>query len=381
MKILLLSAYDAESHRLWRERLRAGLPDCQFTMLVLPPRYFSWRIRGNALSWAYAERQVLSAGYDLLLATSMVDLATLRGLVPELTRIPTVVYFHENQFAYPQTAAQNASVEPQMVSLFSALAADRVVFNTEYNRSSFLDGLNALLRRLPDQVPEGLVDRLAANSRVIPVPVDGPAAPSVRSLAPSSSDRFALVWNHRWEYDKGPEKLLAAIAALPPDLPLTCHIVGQQFRREPAAFAELHQLLVTRGWLGNWGYLASIEGYHRLLANSHAVLSTALHDFQGLAVLEAVAFGCLPVVPDRLAYRELFAPQWRYASDYEPGVARSHLATDRESQDCANTICGYISLWLDDALPGAPDLQALAADKLAASYRELFNSVAGKGTK
>ncbi len=91
MRVLLLSAYAAGSHVHWRERLTAMLPDWQLTVLELPPRHFNWRIRGNPLYWSMAERETLEAGYDLVLATSMVDLATLRGLVPALAPVPTAL--------------------------------------------------------------------------------------------------------------------------------------------------------------------------------------------------------------------------------------------------------------------------------------------------
>ena len=70
--------------------------------------------RGNPLSWAVSERAELERDYDLVVATSMVDLATLKGLVPSLANTPSVVYFHENQFAYPLSAEQHNSIEPQM---------------------------------------------------------------------------------------------------------------------------------------------------------------------------------------------------------------------------------------------------------------------------
>ena len=88
MKILLLSAYDAASHRVWREGLVRHIDEHEWTVLTLPPRFFAWRARGNALTWAFQEREVLDRKYDLLFVTSMTDLAELKGIVPSLSAIP-----------------------------------------------------------------------------------------------------------------------------------------------------------------------------------------------------------------------------------------------------------------------------------------------------
>jgi glycosyltransferase involved in cell wall biosynthesis len=315
---LLLSAYDADSHRHWRQCLCAGLDDWQWQVLSLPPRHFNWRVRGNPLQWFVAERERLEADYDLLLVTSMVDLATLRGLVPALASLPSLVYFHENQFAYPPGRGQHGVLEAQMVSIYSAMAADQLLFNSRYNLDSFLAGVAALLKRLPDKLPTSIVDELGAKAQVLPVPVE-PASVSALEL---DSTRLQVVWNHRWEYDKGVGGLLEITESLVAQaLPFTLHVVGRQFRERPAEFDRLESCLGEAGALGHWGYLEDRSEYMALLAACDVVVSTALHDFQGLSVLEACAMDCTPLVPDRLVYPEWFDADFRYA-DSEQAVQR-----------------------------------------------------------
>lgn len=363
MKVLLLSPYDAPSHAYWRKGLCRHLDDWQWTCLALPARFFSWRVRGNSLTWSYEQRAVLEAPYDLLIATSMTDLATLRGLVPRLAAVPSVLYFHENQFAYPASARQRVGVEPQMVSLYAALAADCLLFNSRYNFTSFMAGVTALLKKLPDAVPQGVVEGLAAKAEVLPVPLERPVvSPAARGAAPP----LQVVWNHRWEYDKGPELLLAAIAALPKDLPLQFHVIGQQFRRTPLEFEHIRDLLDQRGWRGRWGYLESAAEYQALLAQAHVVLSTAHHDFQGLAVLEAVAAGCQPLVPERLAYPEWFPQNFLYASG--------------ENETAA--LCARLQALVRSATAtavDAPDISPLYWEHLQLAYRAVLTKVAQPG--
>lgn len=312
MKVLLLSAYHAESHRQWAEGLQRHCAGIDWTVLSLPPRHFSWRIRGNGLSWSMLEADTLRAGYDAILATSMTDLATLRGLCPELAMTPAVVYFHENQFAYPASERQHASLEPAMVNLYSALAAQKVLFNSHYNRDSMIEGCKALLSRLPDFVPTAQVLARLSAAEVLPVGID-PLEPAL----PRSGGRLQVIWNHRWEYDKGPEGLLAVARACDAlGLVADFHVVGQRFRRQPPAFAELRTLLESSATLGlgSWGYL-EVDDYRRLLAHCDIVLSTALHDFQGLSVLEAVAAGCVPLLPKRLCYPEFYPGSSLYLGD------------------------------------------------------------------
>ncbi|WP_236011957.1 tRNA-queuosine alpha-mannosyltransferase domain-containing protein [Marinobacter mangrovi] len=308
-RVLLLSGYDAGSHRRWREQLVNSQPDFDWEVLALAPRYFRWRIRGNALSWL--DEPPLQESWDLIVATSMVDLAGLRAFHRHLATVPALLYMHENQFAYPDSGDQHASVDHQMVNLYSALAADQVAFNSEWNRASFLQGIRALLNRLPDAIPEGVAERIDRKSSVLPVPIDDALFEARKH--PINRDCPHLLWNHRWEYDKGPDRLQALLDHLVASgLDFRLSVVGEQFRRQPEAFEAIRTRHGER--LVNWGFLPDRADYDGLLRQADVVLSTALHDFQGLAMLEAMAGGCLALAPDRLAYPEYVARTGLYPS-------------------------------------------------------------------
>lgn len=328
-KILLLSAYDASSHKQWRMRLASMFPHYDWTQLALPARNFNWRIRGNSLLWGFGEFDALDKEYDLLIATSMVDLSSLRGFVPALAKIPSIVYFHENQFVYPAgTEQENRNVEPQLVPLYAALCADAIVFNSEYNRSTFLEGSRSLIQKLPDDLPPELLTQLK-KSEVIPVPL-----PMIKIPSRGASDNKLLevVWNHRWEYDKGPGLLLQLVRLLVErKAPVRLHIVGEQFRVRPLEFEPMQALLRQHASTlniaeGEFGFMHNQQDYFALLQRCDVVLSTALHDFQGLAIQEASAFGCTPLAPDNLVYPEYLTAQFLYPVQDQGEQTALHIA-------------------------------------------------------
>lgn len=358
MRCLLLSAYHAPSHAYWCEGLQQAFPQWHWQLLTLPARYFNWRIRGNALHLAYHYKAQLEQPFDLIIATSMTDLAGLRSFCPRLSRVPSILYFHENQFEYPGNQVQAQRLEPQMMTLYSALSADLLLFNSHYNRTSFLAGTEALLNKLPDCVPPEALLQLRDRSQVLPVPLKQEAFIDT----PKKASIPTFIWNHRWEHDKAPERLLAGIESL---LARTSHfklhVVGQQFRRKPDAFDPLQQLLHSTNTLGEWGFQADPAHYRRLLMDSHAVISTALHDFQGLAVLEAVAAGCVPLTPQRLAY-----PEW-FSSCYDSSLA----SPQAEAQSLATAMAQII----EGAAAPVPDVSWLSWDNLAPEYERTCRTV------
>ena len=309
----------------------------------------------------------------------MTDLSALRGFVPQLACVPTAIYFHENQFAYPDnpriSAERNPSVEPQLLSIYTALCADQLIFNSQFNRHSFVEGARQLLRKLPDHVPSGIVQTLESRARVIPVPLAQELFCVTESSHSTDSTALNIVWNHRWEFDKGPALLLAIMQKLiDKGVRFRLHVLGQRFRQTPEEFAALAQLMQSHYQRtgiapGQWGFIESRTEYNALLASSDIVLSTATHDFQGLALLEATALGCTPLAPHCMAYPEYLPPENLYPIDQTP-------------QQCADHAAKTLERWANDKLSLAAlpqvDVTRFSPQALIGAYSTLFSQLCAK---
>ena len=248
------------------------------------------------------------------------------------------MYFHENQFAYPSSGKEFKSVEPCILNLYTALSADYCLFNSEYNRRTLLEGAEALLAKLPDHVPAGIVERIEERSAVLPVPLNEDSFLDHRER----TGEFHITWNHRWEsvshgqpinitwaarweYDKGPDRLLAILRTLEERaIDYRLCILGQSFKNSPKQFETIRKEFTHR--IDHMGFAESREEYTAWLNASDIFLSTSIHEFQGLSVLEAVAQGALPILPNRMSYTEMFEEEYLYddcGSDIEKEAVKA----------------------------------------------------------
>lgn len=333
LRVLALEPYYGGSHRAvldgLSERLQAF--GWAWDVLTLPARKWKWRMRGAAITMAEEARRLEAswrathphgepgrprpqAAWDLVFASTFVNLAEFYGLAGgAVARIPSIVYFHENQLLYPVRHTAEWDYQFPLTNITSALAADACMFNTRYNLEGFLAEIPGFLRRFPDHRPARVVERIRAKSVVVPPPFDPAAfdaAPLVRG------DRARVVWPHRWEHDKDPQAFFAAARALADEgLDFEVAVAGQSFKETEQLVAEAASVLGGR--VTHLGEPESREAYARLLASSDIAVSTALNEFFGIAMIEACYAGCAPLVPDRLAYQEVYPAEWRYGSQEE----------------------------------------------------------------
>jgi len=312
LQILAIEPYYGGSHKLFLDGLiRASRHD--WSLLSMPARKWKWRMRGSALSFA---RQ-LDRPFDVLFANDFLDLATLVALAPDrLTTVPKAVYFHENQITYPVLHESERDYQYGFTNITTCLAADRVFFNSEFHRREFLQAVEALLKRMPDFVPDSVAEQIAARSAALPLGVD---LHSLDVDPPPRNGEALIVWNHRWEYDKNPEDFFAAIGDLADDgLPFRLAVAGESFRQVPVIFDVARRRLSSR--IDHFGYLESRADYARLLHSADIAVSTARHEFFGISAIEAIYCGCYPLFPNKLTYPELL-PSEHHAR---------HLYADRD---------------------------------------------------
>jgi glycosyltransferase involved in cell wall biosynthesis len=291
VQIALLNPFHGGSHAAWADGLVRHSRH-QIELLALPGLSWRWRMRGASLALARmaAERELRP---DLLLTTDMLDLASFLALTRRWSApIPTAIYFHENQLTYPLPKGRERDLSFAFINYLSAQAADAVLFNSLFHQASFLEALPGLLGRYYDYQELDGIAQLTARAQVVPPGLDlarldafGPRA------TPTAQQPPVVLWNGRWEYDKAPEVFFAALDALSArGLAFEVIVAGEPIDPQHAAFVAARERLGSR--LLHFGY-ADPATYARLLWRADVVVSTAIQEFFGIGIVEALYCGVL----------------------------------------------------------------------------------------
>lgn len=312
MNILLIEPFYSGSHKQFADQLSEHSRH-RIQLLTLEGKFWKWRMYGAAttLGHMFMDQQLTP---DLILVTDMLDLPTFISTTRKYLNpdCPIICYFHENQLAYPwkedsQDKAQQRDVHYGMMNYHTAMAADYNLFNSAYNMNSFYEELAVILNKMPDHKHTPYIKALRAKSCVMPLGLE--LNLSIRkTVQPSLAQGQAplILWNHRWQHDKNPELFFDALDTLRiKGCTFRLAVLGESYKRMPKIFEELPERFFQE--LVHFGY-ASYEDYLRFLNEADLLPVTSGHDFFGISVMEAIHCGVRPLLPKRLAYKELYKP-------------------------------------------------------------------------
>ncbi len=391
IKVLALEPYYGGSHKIFLDWLAAD--SCHdWEIMTLPPRKWKWRMMHSAVTFADQLAQqssnqsiVKSPGYQIIFCTDMLNLAEFKGLMPaQFANIPVVVYFHENQLTYPTHYEKSKDRYFGWINITTALAADAVWFNSEYHMNSFLEAVTDRIRKAPDCRPANLADLIRAKSIVVPQGIREFDAGAVGShvsaaLHHPGGERMPgplrILWAARWEFDKNPGDFFDAIRmvrAMGIDFRLS--VIGGKSRNEECIFLQAEKEFADN--IDHWGFIENNEEYEKVLSESDIAVSTAIHEFFGISIAEAVSAGAFPLVPNRLAYPEVLKEN----SDDEGRESFFYDGTPADLAEkianCAKRLQESDSLWQGDEQRGIRKISRFYQNNIIAEVDKRIASTA-----
>jgi len=316
-RVLFLNPFHGGSHKAFAEGW-AKHSRHELTLQTLPARFWKWRMRGAALHFAH---KVADPGaYDALVVTDLMSLSDLKALWGEACP-PALAYFHENQLSYPLPPGETIDYQFGFTDITTCLAARRVLFNSRFQHDAFFERLPGFLGMMPEFQPRWAIEAIRARAGVLHPGVDfgaGRDAPAPSGALPSRGGADGpplIIWNHRWEFDKNPAAFFAALdAALARGREFRLALLGENFQVVPKEFEAARDRYGAR--IVHYGYVEDRAAYLDWLRRGDVVISTADQENFGMAVVEAIASGCLPLLPRRLAYPEVLPEEFHAACLY-----------------------------------------------------------------
>ena len=302
MNILAVEPFYSGSHKAF---LRGLQRYSEHTIIPINLSYKGkkWQMHGNSVVLAGMALDV-EEDIDLLLVSSMTNLPAFLSLTnPRFSKVPKLMYMHENQFTQPMPEGEDRDLTYCYLNYLSMLSADKLIFSSRFHRDDFLEALPKFLEHHPGDKHYYPVDKIASRSVVLYPGLDLKRFDEQEDQR-SSNDNPVIVWNQRWQFDRNPAMFFRVLNRLN-DIDLTFDLIlaGDTQHEKPEEFEKAWQRYGRH--ITHFGYVENEENYGRLLHSGDIVVSTATYEFFCVAIMEAIYCGCHPLVPNRLHYPEL----------------------------------------------------------------------------
>ncbi len=306
MKILIIEPYFTGSHKKWAQEFQKySKHDINF--LTLPGRYWKWRMHGGAITLAQKFNN-LDTKPDIIITTDMLNLPLFKSIA-NTKDIPIAMYFHENQITYPWSPNDRDIVKERdhhygFINYSSSLVSTINLFNSDFHRNSYINSLKNFLSNFPDHNDLSNIDLIKLKSKTLHLGIDLKKFDSYKPKEIKNTEPLIL-WNHRWEHDKNPNDFIDLIDNLNrKNLDFKCILLGQNNEKKSGYFDEFIRRFPER--IFHAGYCESFKEYASLLWKADICPITSIQDFFGISIAEAAYCNTQPLLPNRLAYPEIY---------------------------------------------------------------------------
>ncbi|XP_056611615.1 glycosyltransferase-like domain-containing protein 1 isoform X2 [Triplophysa dalaica] len=288
MSVLLLEAFNGGSHKQLLDLLQETVEDC--VSFTLPAKKWHWRARTSALYFMQAVPA--SSLYRVLFTSSVLNLAELVALRPDLGRLKKVLYFHENQLVYPVRKSQERDFQYGYNQILSCLVADVVAFNSSFNMESFLSSISTFMKTMPDHRPKDLDRLIRPKCRVLHFPI---RFPEVTRFLPAHkrlrhSERHVNIYSQAAQHHTD--------TSVPSE-------------------TESHEEKLQKEGLQSTSLAPGLEASQNQPACrqcDEGEKPRPLHIVWPHRWIEAVHCGCYPLCPNTLVYPEIFPATYLYST-------------------------------------------------------------------
>ncbi|XP_032549124.1 glycosyltransferase-like domain-containing protein 1 isoform X7 [Chiroxiphia lanceolata] len=318
MSVLLIEPFYGGSHKQLMDLLQEELQeDC--VLCTLPAKKWHWRARTSALY--FMQTVPTSSNYRFM---------------PEhkLARLEKVIAVKGNGDGYqsgglPGQQKSRAVMKTSDVHREPGLCESQAGLGTTQHEG-LPSPFTALARPIQTEASEGTNPCQEEDKQCLTFNLS-----NILSGQDYQQRPLHVAWPHRWEHDKDPETFFKVLMKLKEeDLPFHVSVLGETFSEIPDIFSEAKKVLGSS--ILHWGYLPSKDDYFQALCMADVVISTAKHEFFGVAMIEAVHCGCYPLCPKALVYPEIFPAEYLYSTPEQlfkrlqnfckrPDIVRKHL--------------------------------------------------------
>ncbi|XP_060683099.1 glycosyltransferase-like domain-containing protein 1 isoform X5 [Hemiscyllium ocellatum] len=319
MSVLMIEAFYGGSHKQLLDLFQEEIKGC--SVFTLPAKKWHWRARTAALY--FMQTIPPSENYRVLFTSSVLNLAELVALRPDLAKLKKVLYFHENQLVYPVRKSQERDFQFGYNQVISCLVADVIVFNSAFNMESFLTSLGSFMKLIPDHRPRELEKLIRPKCQVLYFPI---IFPDITRFLPAHKLGRDLLMTDIQDIEDGKADdglMRNSFACLNP-VPTAKQDTRNQegLSNISDSLEDLNSIRRTEGTSAYHGedmeHVAinpcSMLGGSGNLEENFSAQHMPLHIVWPHRWLEAVHCGCYPLCPKALVYPEIFPDVYLYST-------------------------------------------------------------------